>query len=115
MPWRSWLVVVCLMPLATSGCVSMREQTDSEGLLQSPPQKEDRPKTLLKWIAGRPDDAEEDKDEPNSNGGKNGDEAEKDAKAKPKEPEKDEIVTDRPDFTEASSTVGRGRIQLKSG
>jgi Putative MetA-pathway of phenol degradation len=29
--------------------------------------------------------------------------------------EKDEIVTDRPDFTESSSTVGRGRVQLESG
>ncbi|MFO0944418.1 MAG: transporter [Planctomycetota bacterium] len=27
----------------------------------------------------------------------------------------DEIVTDRPDFTEASSTVGRGRWQIESG
>ena len=32
-----------------------------------------------------------------------------------KKPEKDEIVTDRPDFTEASSTVGKGRIQLEAG
>ena len=31
------------------------------------------------------------------------------------ESEDDSIVTDRPDFTEASSTVGRGRIQLESG
>ena len=28
---------------------------------------------------------------------------------------KDEIATDRPDFTEASSTVGKGRQQLESG
>jgi len=27
----------------------------------------------------------------------------------------DPIVTDRPDFTEASSTVGKGRVQLESG
>ncbi|MBL8823101.1 MAG: transporter [Planctomycetia bacterium] len=31
------------------------------------------------------------------------------------EPENDVIATDRPDFTEASSTVGRNRIQLESG
>jgi hypothetical protein len=32
------------------------------------------------------------------------------------EPEEEEpIVTDRPDFTEASSTVGRGRVQLEAG
>ncbi|MSR54220.1 MAG: transporter [Gemmataceae bacterium] len=29
--------------------------------------------------------------------------------------EEDVIVTDRPDFTEASSTVGRGRMQLEAG
>lgn len=29
--------------------------------------------------------------------------------------EEDTIVTDRPDFTEASSTVGRGRMQLEAG
>ena len=31
------------------------------------------------------------------------------------EPEEDVIATDRPDFTEASSTVGLGRIQIESG
>ena len=31
------------------------------------------------------------------------------------EEEVDTIVTDRPDFTEASSTVGRGRVQLEAG
>jgi hypothetical protein len=31
------------------------------------------------------------------------------------EPAPDSIVTDRPDFTEASSTVGQGRLQLESG
>ena len=30
-------------------------------------------------------------------------------------PEPDVIATDRPDFTEASSTVGKGRIQLEAG
>jgi len=40
--------------------------------------------------------------EPNGNGDK-------------AEPEEDEIATDRPDFTESSTTVGKGRIQLESG
>lgn len=31
------------------------------------------------------------------------------------EEDDDEIVTDRPDFTESSTTVGRGRIQLEGG
>lgn len=34
---------------------------------------------------------------------------------KEEEEEQDVIVTDRPDFTEASSTVGRGRTQLEAG
>jgi hypothetical protein len=38
---------------------------------------------------------------------KNGDEEE--------EEEEDRLASDRPDFTEASSTVGRGRVQLESG
>ena len=41
------------------------------------------------------------------NGGDNGEDEE------PEGP--DQIATDRPDFTEASSTVGRGRVQLESG
>lgn len=37
------------------------------------------------------------------------------AAATPNEPEPDEIKTDRPGFTGASTTVGKGRIQLESG
>lgn len=48
-------------------------------------------KTLFSWAIGPPDAEEGDND-----------------------PEDDEIVTDRPDFTEASSTVGR-HVQLESG
>lgn len=36
-------------------------------------------------------------------------------KKEAEESEEDTIVTDRPDFTEASSTVGRGRSQLEAG
>jgi hypothetical protein len=49
------------------------------------------PKTLFDWAIGK------------KNGNGNGGE------------EEDVIETDRPDFTEASTTVGRGRIQLESG
>jgi hypothetical protein len=43
-----------------------------------------------------------------------GDEAPDRNEAKEDE-DQDSIVTDRPDFTEASSTVGKGRIQLEAG
>jgi hypothetical protein len=60
-------------------------------------EKDDEPpKTLLSWNVGKKKD-----DEKNGNGDD--------------EPEVDTITTDRPDFTEASTTVGRGRIQLESG
>src|SRR5262245_28360471 len=51
--------------------------------------EEGPPKTLFKWEIG-PEVAE-----------------------KPPKPEK--IQTDRPDFTEASTTVGRGHVQLETG
>ena len=35
--------------------------------------------------------------------------------AQPDRPVDEGIVTDRPDFTESSSTVGKGRVQLESG
>lgn len=51
------------------------------------------PRTLFEWAVGP-------KADQNGNG---------------EEEEEDTIVTDRPDFTEASTTVGRGRIQLEAG
>ncbi|MFL5328344.1 MAG: transporter [Gemmataceae bacterium] len=36
-------------------------------------------------------------------------------KKEDKEEEEDEIKTDRPDFTESSTTVGKGRVQLETG
>ncbi len=51
--------------------------------------------TLFEWSVGR---------DPQKNG-----DAEND------EPEEERLSSDRPDFTEASSTVGRGRVQLESG
>lgn len=62
-------------------------------------------KTLLSWAAGRSEPASE---KPEMNGAS--------SEAPSAVPEKVEpIATDRPDFTEASSTVGKGRIQLESG
>jgi hypothetical protein len=61
----------------------------------------ERPRTLLTWsAAGRGEDK---KDEP----------ADPDAATAP--PKEEPLASDRPDFTEASSTVGKGRIQLEAG
>lgn len=63
------------------------------GCTGRPVEGEERPRTLLKWGSG-PEKKPEPEDEP-------------------KKP--DPIATDRPDFTEASSTVGIGRVQLEGG
>ncbi|MGE3808807.1 MAG: transporter [Gemmataceae bacterium] len=62
------------------------------------------PKTLLAW-------SEHKKKCKNGNGDNQDDEEADDED----EEEDDTIVTDRPDFTEATTTVGRGRIQLEAG
>src|SRR4051812_40814645 len=64
-----------------------------------------RSKTLLSWSAGR---AEPPKEQPNGNGNGNG-------AASPEPQEEEPLASDRPDFTEASSTVGKGRVQLEAG
>ena len=69
-----------------------KDQADKKG----DGKPEEPPKTLLEWaIAAKPPG--------NGNGNGNG------------EPEVEPIVTDRPDFTEASSTVGLDRVQLEAG
>lgn len=60
-------------------------------------------KTLLSWEVPKKNGEKDDKKDSNGDS-ENGN-----------EPENDVIATDRPDFTEASSTVGRNRIQLESG
>ena len=67
------------------------------GCATLPSSAEPGPKTLLSWLPGetKPEPAAEDKGEDK-------------AKVEP-------LVTDRPDFTEASSTVGKGRVQLEGG
>jgi len=83
---------VCLLfgVILGPGCAGMQRDsgTDSKG-----------PRTLLSWSAGRDTEPESSTDS--------------DAPRKPEA--EDTIVTDRPDFTEASSTVGKGRIQLEAG
>lgn len=76
-----------LLMLIGVGCASM------------PHEKGKGPKTLLEW-AGGPEDKKDDKD--------------KEKEENSVEEEKP-IQTDRPDYTEASSTVPAGRIQLEAG
>jgi hypothetical protein len=66
-----------------------------------------RTKTLLAWSAGREEPAGE-KANGNEAGGAPG-------AAESLEPAEEPLASDRPDFTEASSTVGKGRIQLEAG
>ena len=107
--------------LVVAGCASMhcmpQERSANDG-----------PKTLLQWAVG-PEEKDKNGDDEKKNGnGKNGDDKNgngKNGKDKNgdepngngygKEPERDTITTDRPDFTEASTNVGKGRIQLESG
>lgn len=62
-------------------------------------------KTLFAWQHKNKDDADD----------KKGDDERKKENDKEKADEADVISTDRPDFTESSKTVGKGRIQLESG
>lgn len=78
--------------VALAGCA-----TNGEGVRDS--------KTLLKWNAAvlpEPMPTPE------------GDDKVEKSPAEP-DPRSEPIITDRPDFTEASSTVGKGRVQLETG
>jgi hypothetical protein len=61
-------------------------------------------KTLLTWSSA--DQAEK---------GKNGDDTGANGESVPSREEEKPLESDRPDFTEASSTVGKGRVQLEAG
>lgn len=88
----------CVLILCNVGCYHSSESNCCDSHLS----KLDA-KTLLSWEVPRKNGEKDDKQ--NSNGdADNGNEAENDV-----------IATDRPDFSEASSTVGRNRIQLESG
>lgn len=65
---------------------------------------EDGAKTLMAWTASAPRPREADQR----------DAASPQKPASPG-PEEEPLATDRPDFTEASSTVGKGRVQLEAG
>ncbi len=128
--WRFvFIPVVMAITMFATGCASMHSCRDCCSQCC-----DKGPKTLLKW-----EGKEEDKDKCKENGkedekkaaeknGKNGEEKngangeKKEEPAKPEVDEKDgevdepkEIETDRPDFTEASTTVGKGHIQLEAG
>jgi hypothetical protein len=91
---QTTLIAGLVAGMFSCGCTSLG-RSDGDG---SEPRG---PKTLLSWEAGRkPAEEPTEGDAEGANGG-----------AKKEEP----IATDRPDFTEASSTVGKGRIQLESG
>jgi hypothetical protein len=79
--------------MSTPSTITARSQSP-ETWTQIPrdePKAEPPSKVLFDWAIGAPKPSEEDSEE------------------------EDSIVTDRPDFTEASSTVGNGRIQLEAG
>lgn len=73
-------------------------------------------KTLFSWEAGpKTDDKDKGKEKDEDKNGSSPDREKNGNSKAEEEPETDEIVTDRPDFTEASTTVGKRRIQLESG
>lgn len=86
-PSTVFALTVCLL----AGCASVPGDGADRG-----------PKTLLKWEAGGPDEAK-------------GDAADDKAGTPAGADAEDPLVSDRPDFTEASSTVGAGRLQIEAG
>ncbi len=84
-------------------------------------------KTLFEWaVCKEPEPKENGKEANGKNGEENGEQPKNgkngngqdpaNGNGESEEPEQEEpIATDRPDFTEASSTVGRGRVQLEAG
>lgn len=96
------LVICCL----TTGCVSLpMEQVRTETNSKTS-------KTLMSWNAPSKDDSGEKEDGKKDNKTA---EANNEAKEAASKEEPSEIAADRPDFTESSTTVGKGRIQLESG
>jgi hypothetical protein len=100
--------------LATAGCHNLPTASPCQ---TAGSQSEKAPATLFAWQSGqKPTESVEEKEKDKTSetadtttpgeAGPNGGTGDQ---------EPSEIATDRPDFTEASSTVGRGRIQLESG
>lgn len=90
----------------SAGCAALPE---AQG-----PRPKTGPKTLLQWSEDRSPRPGSNGNEPDPDKKGNGS-GEGTAASDRVEEEPDEIVTDRPDFTEASSTVGKGRVQLEAG
>jgi hypothetical protein len=93
-------IAAILLPLA--GCAHFngrRCECAGQGTDASKPSK-----TLLAWSSA-------DKSENGETGEANGTNGESASDREKEEP----LASDRPDFTEASSTVGKGRIQLEAG
>lgn len=68
-----------------------------------------RPKTLLSWAAGR------ETGEANEDVGRGEDDSAKVDRPPASSRREEPLASDRPDFTEASSTVGLRRVQLEAG
>lgn len=90
---RTWFL--CPVLVWSTGCSSLPRPHDSDS--------NSGPKVLFEWAEKKPKEGNDQSNEGNG------------SKKAQDEETKDEIVTDRPDFTEASSTVGKGRVQLESG
>jgi Putative MetA-pathway of phenol degradation len=115
---RDALVAISLGLALATGCTSVPRPDTARG--QAPATESEQPKK---------DDEPADKKEEKKNGKENGEKPETPPKTLlewavgPKDEKKDgnggeeeePIVTDRPDFTEATRTVGRGRVQLEAG
>src|SRR5262245_16334500 len=107
-----WLTVSALAATLSGGCASVpRPETvrgkaptvvlqscqdtevkaPNENVKNAKDESERPPKALFEWTIGPKSEKNDD------------------------EEHQDSIVTDRPDFTEASTTVGRGRVQLEAG
>ncbi|HQR08067.1 MAG TPA: transporter [Gemmatales bacterium] len=106
-------LIVGFFPLLSLGCATCS--------CPATPESEKGPKTLLSWEIGPKKEEDKDKEkEKKENGKDKADKSDEESKNKEKdkseaEPEADKIQTDRPDFTESSTTVGKGRVQLESG
>lgn len=106
------LALVAVAAAVFSGCATF------SGHPAFPPsgasdKKSDEPKALLTWTSGPKSKEKGDGDDADKNGAakkKDGD-----GNGGDKEPERNTIATDRPDFVEATSAVGKGRIQLEGG
>lgn len=94
---RALLVLLAASLAAGSGCHVARPSVVDE----------DAPAALFAWRKSGPADSPrpEVPDDPDGDGGGN------EAERKAEEP----LTTERPDFTNSSRTVGKGRVQLESG